>query len=61
MSVIPALLDGATIPGGCDTCNAEQRITQLEPGMWTIGIAHDDWCPTWKRIQAQRRTPPPRS
>lgn len=58
MSVIPDHLDGAVIPGGCGTCNAEQRITQLEPGMWSIGIAHDDWCPTWQRIQTNRQTHP---
>lgn len=54
MSVIPAELDGAVIPGGCDTCNAVQTIRQDQPGLWSIGIAHDDWCPTWQRIQAQR-------
>jgi hypothetical protein len=54
MSVIPEALDGAVVLGGCDTCNAEQRITQVEPLLWSIGIAHDDWCPTWQRIQAQR-------
>ncbi|MEU3546279.1 hypothetical protein [Streptomyces longwoodensis] len=54
MSVIPAELDGAVIPGGCADCNAEQHFRQDEPGMWFIGIAHDDWCPTWRRIQAQR-------
>lgn len=58
MSVIPDVLDGAVIPGGCDTCNAEQRIRQEQPGFWVIGIAHDDWCPTWQRIQAQRASAP---
>lgn len=58
MSVFPAELDGAVIPGGCDTCNAEQRITQEQPGLWSIGIAHDDWCPTWRSIQARRAAVP---
>ncbi|MFD0434748.1 hypothetical protein [Streptomyces chartreusis] len=54
MSVIPDHLDGAVIPGGCDTCNAEQHVRREESGMWSIGVAHDDWCPTWQRIQARR-------
>ncbi|MFF7840418.1 hypothetical protein ACFZC6_16560 [Streptomyces ossamyceticus] len=58
MSVIPPDLDGAAIPGGCDTCNAEQNLVQVRPGVWSIGIAHDDSCPTWRRIQAQRATTP---
>ncbi|MFI6662524.1 hypothetical protein ACIBL8_44265 [Streptomyces sp. NPDC050523] len=58
MSVIPEALDGAVIPGGCDTCNAEQRLIQEQPGLWTVGIAHDDWCPTWQRIQTQRAALP---
>lgn len=58
MTVIPPELDGAVIPGGCDTCNAEQRLTEEQPGMWAIGIAHDDSCPTWRRIQAGRTATP---
>lgn len=58
MSVIPSELDGAVIPGGCDTCNAEQHLTEEQPGMWAIGIAHDDRCPTWQRIQAGRTATP---
>ena len=54
MNVIPKALDGAVILGGCDTCNAYQRLTEEQPGFWSIGIAHDDWCPTWRRIRAQR-------
>lgn len=58
MSVFPPALDGAVIPGGCDTCNAEQHVTQEQPGLWSIGIHHDAWCPTWQRIQAGRATTP---
>ncbi|WP_217553076.1 hypothetical protein [Streptomyces sp. GbtcB6] len=58
MTVIPEALNGTVIPGGCDTCNAEQRITRIEPLLWSIGIAHDDWCPTWQQIQALRTAPP---
>lgn len=58
MNVIPPALDGAVLPGGCGTCNAEQNLVQVRPGIWSIGIAHDDWCPTWRRIQASRAATP---
>lgn len=58
MNVIPPELDGAVIPGGCDTCDAEQRLVQVRPGIWSIGISHDDQCPTWERIQDQREHVP---
>jgi hypothetical protein len=58
MSVIPEHLNGAVIPGGCPDCNAEQHLRQEEPGMWSIGIHHDDTCPTWRRIQNRRQTIP---
>ncbi|MEU0219418.1 hypothetical protein ABZ281_31915 [Streptomyces sp. NPDC006265] len=50
----PPHLDGAVIPGGCPDCNAEQHIRQDQPGIWAIGIHHDDTCPTWHRIENQR-------
>ncbi|MGV9281635.1 hypothetical protein [Streptomyces sp. NPDC003730] len=53
-SPFPPALDGAVIPGGCDDCNAEQRLRQDQPGMWSVGIHHDDTCPTWQRIRARR-------
>lgn len=38
-------LDGARIPGGCDHCDAYQTVEPLSPGVWSLGIHHDDWCP----------------
>ncbi|MFD7246968.1 hypothetical protein [Streptomyces massasporeus] len=43
--VIPPELDGAVIPGGCDVCDAEQRMTQISPGLWRLTVSHDNWCP----------------
>jgi hypothetical protein len=43
-------LDGAQIPGGCDDCNAYQEAIPAAPGVWIIGVFHDDWCPTLARI-----------
>lgn len=38
-------LAGKRIPGGCPDCDAEQRIQQFAPNVWTLVIAHDDHCP----------------
>lgn len=41
-----AALDGATISGGCDQCDAYQRPRIDEHGFACITVCHDDWCPT---------------
>lgn len=38
-------LDGARIPGGCDTCDAYQTVRRLARGVWDVTVYHDDWCP----------------
>ncbi len=45
-------LDGAEIPGGCDTCDATQTVAPLAPGVWEIRVGHDDRCPTLRRLEA---------
>jgi len=47
-------LDGAQIPGGCDTCDAYQTIEPMSAGIWTVTVVHDDDCPTLARIEAKR-------
>lgn len=47
-------LDGARIPGGCDDCDAYQIVEPASPGVWSIGVHHDDWCPTLRRLEAKR-------
>jgi len=49
-------LDGAEIPGGCDTCDAYQTVHPVKAGIWQIVVHHDDWCPTL--IAHQARTEP---
>lgn len=53
VSELFAALNGTVIPGGCDTCDAEQAI-ERKGGITHITIHHDDTCPTWRRIQARR-------
>lgn len=38
-------LDGARIPGGCDDCNAYQKVRLESAGVWSVTVCHDDWCP----------------
>lgn len=46
--------DGATIPGGCEHCDAYQVIGADRYGanLHSITIHHDDWCP----VLAQHNT-----
>jgi hypothetical protein len=48
-------LDGAKVPGGCDSCNAYQTVGQLDAGLWKITVHHDDDCPTFAQIDSNRR------
>lgn len=38
-------LAGRTVPGGCEDCDAEQRV-------FTVRVLHDHWCPVWRSIRA---------
>jgi hypothetical protein len=52
-----AALDGLRVPGGCDDCDAYQELVSAAygvPGVHAIKIHHDDWCPTYARMQAAR-------
>lgn len=42
-------LTGHRIPGGCDTCDAYQTITQHTPGVYLLNVWHDDTCPELRR------------
>jgi hypothetical protein len=43
---------GKRIPGGCDECDAEQRVDEVVPGCWKVTVAHDNDCPTWRAVNA---------
>jgi len=55
-----AALDGATIPGGCDHCDAYQTAHVIEHGFCVVRVHHDDWCP-WlsARLPTDALTPGP--
>jgi hypothetical protein len=52
LSEIFEALAGKRIEGGCDRCNAFQTVSK-DYGVHIIHVHHDDWCPTWRRIQAR--------
>jgi hypothetical protein len=38
-------LDGARIAGGCETCDAYQKVAPVSAGVWSVQVFHDDDCP----------------
>ena len=50
-----AALDGARIPGGCDSCDAEQVVQAHARGadIHMITIRHDDGCPRLAAMKAR--------
>lgn len=51
-----AALDGARIPGGCDSCDAYQEVAKV--GHVThINVCHDDDCPVLANHNARRNHP----
>jgi hypothetical protein len=48
-----ASLDGAKIPGGCEDCDAYQTLHVIDRGLTRLNIHHDDWCATYRRMQAE--------
>lgn len=48
--------DGATIPGGCEHCDAYQTVhaDYWGPDLHRITMHHDNWCPFLARIEARR-------
>ncbi|MHB8330427.1 MAG: hypothetical protein ACYDD6_12535 [Acidimicrobiales bacterium] len=41
-------LAGQVLPGGCDRCEAEQRLKQVAPGVFLLRVAHEDACPAYR-------------
>jgi hypothetical protein len=46
-----AALDGAEIPGGCDTCDAHKTVQVVDHGLINVRVHHVDWCPELHRHQ----------
>lgn len=40
-----------SVPGGCDWCDAEQRVRRMRAGTWTVTVMHDEGCPDLARRQ----------
>jgi hypothetical protein len=33
------------IEGGCDRCDAYSTVEAISPGVYSMAVHHDDWCP----------------
>lgn len=49
-----AAMDGARIPGGCDSCDAYQVVNaaQGHPNVHVLSVYHDDDCPRLAAMKA---------
>jgi len=47
-------LDGATVPGGCESCEAYQIVRSEAPGMWVIDVFHDEGCPVLLKAKGEK-------
>lgn len=58
VSAMIGSLDGAQIPGGCDSCDAYQLVTahRYAPDVHGITIYHDDDCPELAAHQPRERS-----
>ncbi len=48
--------DGVPTEGvaACEHCNSEFSISAISPGISSINIRHDDWCPLYQQLQGGR-------
>jgi hypothetical protein len=42
------------IPGGCEQCDAYQALVTLAPGVYSMTVHHDDWCPALNAMNPGR-------
>ena len=40
------------IPGGCEQCDAFQTVSEVSPGVLSLTVHHDDWCPALRAKRA---------
>jgi hypothetical protein len=46
-------IEGESIPGGCDQCEAYQIVEELSPGVHSLNIHHDDNCPVLRASRSK--------
>jgi hypothetical protein len=46
-------IDGTTLPGGCELCDAEITTSEVTTDVWSLTVHHDDWCPEWRAMHAR--------
>ena len=45
---------GGQMPGGCEKCDAYQKLTEQSPGVFLMNVYHDDDCPELRRMRQAR-------
>ena len=45
-------IEDEPIPGGCDQCDAYQTVVTVAPGVHSLTVHHDDWCPFLRAREA---------
>ena len=43
---------GQRVRGGCDSCDAFQTLEEVDEGVWSLTVHHDDWCPVLRAMNA---------
>jgi hypothetical protein len=51
-------IEGKSVPGGCECCDAFQYLSEVADGIWALEVAHDDDCPF---VRSRARTAEERS
>lgn len=52
LEVLFSQIEDQPIPGGCDQCAAYQTVVTLAPGVHSLTVHHDDWCPVLRAMKA---------
>lgn len=45
-------IEDQPMPGGCDQCDAYQTVVEVTPGVHSLTVHHDDWCPFFRARNA---------
>ena len=48
-----AATKGQHVRGGCDSCDAHQTLEEVDDGIWSLTVHHDDDCPVLRAAKAK--------
>jgi hypothetical protein len=41
------------LEGGCDRCDVYSTVEAISPGIYSMSVHHDDWCPFLRARNAE--------